>query len=134
MTGEGIHGATVAVIGGGPGGSAAAIRLAQLSRLRGLGVRVVLFEGKDFERHYNQCAGVLSPPIEELLGGRLGIELPYDIFKRQIYGYRLHAGGRVPIRRRLHPRKRYDVDLGDRLNRTHGRVGGRQAGPQELPQ
>ncbi len=93
MSGAGIRGATVAVIGGGPGGSAAAIRLAQLSRERGLGVRVVLFEGKDFARHYNQCAGVLSPPIEDLLGGRLGIELPYDIFKRQIYGYRLHAGG-----------------------------------------
>lgn len=94
MTGEGIHGATVAVIGGGPGGCAAGIRLAQLSRQRGLGLRVVLFEGKDFERHYNQCAGVLSPPIEQLLGGRLGIELPYEIFKRQIYGYRLHAGGK----------------------------------------
>ncbi len=94
MKGAGVRGATVAVIGGGPGGSAAAIRLAQLSRERQLGVRVVLFEGKDFERHYNQCAGVLSPPIEQLLGGRLGIELPYDIFKRQIYGYRLHAGGK----------------------------------------
>ena len=94
MTGAGIRGATVAVIGGGPGGCAAAIRLARLSRERDLGVRVVLFEGKDFERHFNQCAGVLSPPIEDLLGGRLGIDLPYDIFKRQIYGYRLHAGGK----------------------------------------
>ncbi len=94
MKGAGVRGATVAVIGGGPGGSATAIRLARLSRERGLGVRIVLFEGKDFERHYNQCAGVLSPPIEELLGGRLGIDLPYDIFKRQIYGYRLHAGGK----------------------------------------
>jgi hypothetical protein len=32
------------------------------------------------------------PPIDELLQCRLDVELPYDIFKRQIFGYRLHAG------------------------------------------
>ena len=89
-----IRGKTVAVIGGGPGGSAAAIRLARLSKKRNLSLRVLLFEGKDFERHYNQCVGVLSPPIEELLQCHLEIELPYEIFKRQIFGYRLHAGGK----------------------------------------
>ena len=81
-----IRGKTVAIIGGGPGGCATAIRLAQLSRKRNLNLRVVLFEGKDFERHFNQCAGVLSPPIEELLQCRLDVELPYEIFKRQIFG------------------------------------------------
>jgi flavin-dependent dehydrogenase len=89
-----IRGKTVAIVGGGPGGSSTAIRLKRLSRERDLGIRVVLYEGKDFERHYNQCAGVLSPPIEELLRVGLGVELPYEIFKRQIYGYRLHAGGK----------------------------------------
>jgi len=89
---EDIRGKTVAIVGGGPGGCATAIRLAQLSRERDLGLRVVLFEGKDFERHFNQCSGVLSPPIEELLQCRLDVELPYEIFKRQIFGYRLHAG------------------------------------------
>lgn len=92
--GEEIRGKTVAIVGGGPGGSATAIRLMRLSRERDLGVRVVLYEGKDFERHFNQCVGVLSPPAEEILRGGLGIELPYEIFKRQIYGYRLHAGGK----------------------------------------
>lgn len=92
-TGE-IRGKTVAVIGGGPGGSAAAIRLARLSKAGGLSLRILLFEGKDFERHYNQCVGVLSPPIEELLQCRLEVDLPYEIFKRQIFGYRLHAGNR----------------------------------------
>lgn len=92
--GEGIQGKTVAIVGGGPGGSSAAIRLMRLSRERGLGIRVVLFEGKDFERHYNQCVGVLSPPAEDILRTGLGIELPYEIFKRQIHGYRLHAGGK----------------------------------------
>src|SRR3972149_1337976 len=121
LASEDIRGKTVAIIGGGPAGCATAIPLARLpperglgprggpfwgkglappprrprlSRERGLGLRVVLFEGKDFERHYNQCAGVLSPPIEELLQCRLDIELPYEIFKRQIFGYRLHTGGR----------------------------------------
>ncbi|NJD61190.1 MAG: hypothetical protein FIA93_00530 [Deltaproteobacteria bacterium] len=92
--GDDIRGKTIGIIGGGPGGSATAIRLVRLSRDRHLGLRVVLFEGKDFERHYNQCVGVLSPPIEEILRGGLGVELPYEIFKRQIYGYRLHAGGK----------------------------------------
>lgn len=94
MAAEEIRGGTVAVIGGGPGGSAAAIRLARLSKERDLSLRILLFEGKDFERHYNQCVGVLSPPIEELLQCRLEIDLPYEIFKRQIFGYRLHAGGK----------------------------------------
>ncbi|HSM00295.1 MAG TPA: NAD(P)/FAD-dependent oxidoreductase [Candidatus Limnocylindria bacterium] len=89
-----IHGKTVAIVGGGPGGCATAIKLLQLSRKLDLGLRVVLFEGKDFERHYNQCAGVLSPPIEELLQCRLDVELPYETFKRQIFGYRLYAGNR----------------------------------------
>lgn len=92
MTVGEIRGKTVAVIGGGPGGSAAAIRLARLSKERDLSLRILLFEGKDFERHYNQCVGVLSPPIEELLQCRLEVDLPYEIFKRQIFGYRLHAG------------------------------------------
>lgn len=91
---EEIRGKTVAIVGGGPGGSATAIRLMKLSRERSLSLRVVLFEGKDFERHYNQCVGVLSPPIEEILRRGLGVELPFEIFKRQIYGYRLHAGGK----------------------------------------
>ncbi|HJX15828.1 MAG TPA: hypothetical protein VJ386_08840 [Candidatus Deferrimicrobiaceae bacterium] len=94
MASEEIRGKTVAIIGGGPGGAATAIRLVRLSRERDLSIRIVLFEGKDFDRHYNQCVGVLSPPIEEILQRHLGIDLPYEIFKRQIYGYRLHAGGK----------------------------------------
>src|SRR3970040_915700 len=94
LASEEIRGKTVAISGGGPAGCATAIRLVHLSRKQDLGLRVVLFEGKDFERHYNQCAGVLSPPIEELLQCRLDVELPYEIFKRQIFGYRLHTGGK----------------------------------------
>src|SRR4030067_194044 len=95
LASEEIRGKTVAIIGGGPGGAATAIRLVRLSRERDLSIRIVLFEGKDFDRHYNQCVGVLSPPIEEILQRHLGIDLPYEIFKRQIYGYPLPAGGKA---------------------------------------
>ncbi|RMG57048.1 MAG: NAD(P)/FAD-dependent oxidoreductase [Deltaproteobacteria bacterium] len=84
----------VAVVGGGPSGTAAAIRLAREGRKRKIPVEVLLFEGKDFDVHYNQCVGVLSPPIESILLDKLGIDLPLSIFKRHIRGYRLHAGGK----------------------------------------
>ncbi len=84
----------VAIIGGGPAGTATAIRLKRKGREKGVELDVILFEGKDFELHYNQCVGVLSPPIERILLNELQIDLPIGIFKRQIKGYRLHAGGR----------------------------------------
>jgi flavin-dependent dehydrogenase len=84
---------TVSVIGGGPSGSSAAIRLLRKCRENDLDHQVFLFEGKDFEIQYNQCAGVLSPPIEDILHDEMGVELPYAMFKRHIRGYRLHAGG-----------------------------------------
>ncbi len=92
MRNEGKDHISVAVIGGGPSGSSAAIRFIRRAKEEGLRPRVMLVEGKDFEVHYNQCAGVLSPPIEDILLKELRIELPYSLFKRQIRGYRLHAG------------------------------------------
>lgn len=88
------QGDTVVIVGGGPAGSACAIKLLSESRRRGLELRVVLFEGKDFDVHYNQCVGVLSPPIDEILAGELGVELPRELIRRQIYGYRLFGPSR----------------------------------------
>ncbi|MBA3805832.1 MAG: NAD(P)/FAD-dependent oxidoreductase, partial [Acidobacteria bacterium] len=85
------NGSTVAIIGGGPGGSACAIKLLQEADARGLRLRVLIFEGKDFNVHANQCVGVLSPPIEEVLSQELGLHLPAALIKRQIFGYRLHG-------------------------------------------
>ncbi|HEY6189306.1 MAG TPA: GNAT family N-acetyltransferase [Pyrinomonadaceae bacterium] len=85
------NGSTVVIIGGGPGGAACAIKLLQEADARGLRLRVLIFEGKDFNVHANQCVGVLSPPIEEVLAGELDIHLPRDLIKRQIFGYRLHG-------------------------------------------
>ncbi|HEY0004181.1 MAG TPA: GNAT family N-acetyltransferase [Pyrinomonadaceae bacterium] len=84
-------GSTVLIIGGGPGGSACAIKLLQAGRAMGLGLRVLIFEGKDFRVHANQCVGVLSPPVEELLARELDVHLPRSLIKRQIFGYRLHG-------------------------------------------
>jgi flavin-dependent dehydrogenase/ribosomal protein S18 acetylase RimI-like enzyme len=84
-------GSTVVVIGGGPGGAACAIKLLQRADERALRLRVVVFEGKDFNVHANQCVGVLSPPIEEVLARELDVQLPRELIKRQIFGYRLHG-------------------------------------------
>lgn len=86
-------GATVAIIGGGPSGTSCAIKLKKEALREGRNIRVVLYEGKDFEVHYNQCVGVLSPPFEDILEEELGLGLPLELVKRRIYGYRLHAGG-----------------------------------------
>ncbi|MCA1817483.1 MAG: GNAT family N-acetyltransferase [Acidobacteria bacterium] len=84
-------GSTVVVIGGGPAGAACAIKLLRGARSRGLDLKVVVFEGKDFNVHANQCAGVLSPPVVEVLARALDVRLPREIIKRQIFGYRLHG-------------------------------------------
>jgi flavin-dependent dehydrogenase/ribosomal protein S18 acetylase RimI-like enzyme len=85
------NGSTVVIIGGGPGGAACAIKLLQLADARSLRLRVLIFEGKDFNVHANQCVGVLSPPIEEVLARDLDVHLPRELIKRQIFGYRLHG-------------------------------------------
>jgi flavin-dependent dehydrogenase/ribosomal protein S18 acetylase RimI-like enzyme len=84
-------GSTVVIIGGGPGGAACAIKLLQGAGARGLRLRVLIFEGKDFSVHANQCVGVLSPPVEDVLAEELEIRLPPALIKRQIFGYRLHG-------------------------------------------
>ena len=81
----------VVIIGGGPGGAACAIKLLQGADARGLRLRVLIFEGKDFGVHANQCVGVLSPPVEDVLAKELDVHLPARIIKRQIFGYRLHG-------------------------------------------
>ena len=86
-------GGTVVVIGGGPGGAATAIALKQGGRALGREIRVVIVEEKRFaeEQHYNQCAGVLSPPIAELIECDLGVPFPYHLSRNAITGYILHT-------------------------------------------
>jgi flavin-dependent dehydrogenase len=83
----------VAVVGGGPGGVATALALKDLARKNGRSVRVMLFEGKKFEgeQHFNQCVGVLSPPIDLIVEESLGVRFPRHLVQREIVGYVLHS-------------------------------------------
>ncbi len=86
-------GGHVVIIGGGPGGCACAIALVRLSCTLDRRVDVTLYEGKTFagERHYNQCVGVLSPPIDRILQDELGVPFPWHLVQRRITGYVLHG-------------------------------------------
>ncbi len=81
----------VLIAGGGPAGAACAISLLRLAGQAGRQVQVDLFEHKQFGRHYNQCMGVLSPPIQQLLPDLLGLQIPESLVLRRINGYCLHT-------------------------------------------
>lgn len=85
------NGSKVVIIGGGPAGCSCAIKLKQESIKRGLKVEVILFEGKNFDEHYNQCVGVLSPPLERMLKDELKLDLPEELIKQKIIAYQLRG-------------------------------------------
>ena len=91
-------GQTAVIIGGGPGGAACGLALLKLARSLGRQIRVVLYDGKAFvgETHYNQCVGVLSPPIQDILA-QLDVPFPHHLLQREIHTYVLH-GERRQIR------------------------------------
>ncbi len=86
-------GSVVVIIGGGPGGAGCAVTLGNIARQSDKRIRIVLYEGKMFEgsTHYNQCAGVLSPPIVDLFEQGLGLPFPWGLVQREISGYVLHS-------------------------------------------
>ncbi|OIP33511.1 MAG: hypothetical protein AUK27_10310 [Deltaproteobacteria bacterium CG2_30_66_27] len=86
------NGSVVAIIGGGPAGCSCAIKLRQLAVEKGIRLRIILFESKDFNLHHNQCVGVLSPPIEKILKKELSISIPQELIKRKIMGYHISSG------------------------------------------
>ncbi len=87
------EGARVVIIGGGPGGVGTALALTNLARQMGRHLDITLFEGKDLEgeRHFNQCAGVLSPPIGQILEESLDVPFPRRLVEREITRYVLHT-------------------------------------------
>ncbi len=87
------EGSRVVIIGGGPGGTACALALHRKAAERGIQLQITLIEGKQFvdEKHYNQCVGVLSPPLPSLLEEDLGIEFPLNLCQVSIQGYVLHS-------------------------------------------
>jgi len=85
----------VVIIGGGPGGAGTALALHRLANTLGRSIHITVVEGKVFEgeQHYNQCAGVLSPPLPELLA-ELDVPFPHHLTRGVITGYVLHVNGR----------------------------------------
>ena len=85
-------GDTVAIIGGGPAGTGCAISLLSMAEERGMNLNVVLYEWKPFDDiTHNECAGVLSPPIKELMENELGVLFPDHLVESEIVGYNLHS-------------------------------------------
>ncbi len=86
-------GQKVAIIGGGPAGVSCAISLKNLAAQKGKDIEVSLYEGKKFAggKHYNQCAGVLSPPIKDILENYLQVPFPHHLVQKVIGGYILHT-------------------------------------------
>ncbi|NOZ71162.1 MAG: hypothetical protein GXP38_04495 [Chloroflexi bacterium] len=87
------HNGHVIIIGGGPGGAACALALQRLSHISGRKTQITVIEGKRFrgEFHYNQCAGVLSPPLPSLLEDELDLAFPYHLRRAEIRSYILHT-------------------------------------------
>jgi len=82
----------VVIIGGGPAGTACALASKRLAQGRRVDITIV--EGKKFaqEQHFNQCVGVLSPPLPELLTTCLDVAFPSHLSRGEIEGYILHTG------------------------------------------
>jgi flavin-dependent dehydrogenase len=83
----------VVIIGGGPGGTACALALHRLAREMGRKIKITVVEGKQFsqEQHYNQCVGVLSPPLPQLLEKDLDVPFPHHLSCGMIKRYILHT-------------------------------------------
>jgi flavin-dependent dehydrogenase len=88
------NGGRVVIIGGGPGGVSCALALLNISRQIGRNIDITILENKEFTdgRQYNQCVGVLSPPIASIIEGQLGLSFPFHLNREFIKGYVLHAG------------------------------------------
>ncbi len=83
----------VVIIGGGPGGTACALALHHMAAEMGRTIKITVVEGKQFvgEMHYNQCLGVLAPPLPDLLWERLGVKFPFHLSRGEISRYILHT-------------------------------------------
>ncbi len=88
------EGSRIAVIGGGPSGAFFAHHAYRLARALGIGIEIVVFDGKSFARRgpagCNMGAGVVSESTSRLLRSE-GFDLPEDRIQRHIRGYRLYT-------------------------------------------
>jgi flavin-dependent dehydrogenase len=81
------------ILGGGPAGAACGMALLSRAARIGRSVKVTLLESKQFtgEQHYNQCVGVLSPPLPDLMVDELQVPFPEHLTRAMISGYVLHG-------------------------------------------
>jgi flavin-dependent dehydrogenase len=96
----------VVIIGCGPAGASCALKLKKSAEAGGRQLPIIVYEGKRLDRksYYNQCLGVLSPPLEDIMERELGVPFPWPIIQRRIDGYVVHAdrtaitleGGQAP--------------------------------------
>lgn len=87
----------IVIIGGGPAGSSCAIKLKKLAEQKGIDPRIIVYEGKRFEKktYYNQCLGILSPPLEKIMKEELEVSFPWPIIQKKITGYFIHTDNNV---------------------------------------
>ena len=95
----GLHlssGSRIAIVGGGPAGSFAALHLLRFASHLGIPISVTIFERKDFGRRgaagCNKCAGILSARAMQGLA-ELGLQIPERLVLARLQGYTLHMAG-----------------------------------------
>ncbi|MEO5350498.1 MAG: hypothetical protein H7836_12745 [Magnetococcus sp. YQC-3] len=89
-----VNGSSVAIVGGGPGGSLTAIFLLDLAKKLRIDLTVDIYEPKNFSATgpsgCNMCGGVLSESLVQLLAAE-GIALPQSVVIDTINAYVLHT-------------------------------------------
>lgn len=94
-----VRGATmrIVIIGCGPAGASCALTLKRMATRLNRRLDIIVYEGKPLDRksYYNQCLGVLSPPLLEIIEDTLGLPFPWSLVQRKIEGYALHTEGKT---------------------------------------
>lgn len=93
-----VDGDRVCIVGGGPGGSFAALHLLHLANQQNLQLEILIFEPRDFSKPgpggCNRCAGILSSRLLRGLSS-LGLSIPDEIIQADLHAYALHLDGEV---------------------------------------
>ncbi len=86
--------AVIAIIGAGPAGTFFSLLAQKEAKARGMRIRPILFDGKEFLREgpkgCNMCAGVISLKLVQEIK-MLGLNIPPERVQRQIHSYIFHT-------------------------------------------